>query len=197
MHNRLLADVFKSIGEFKFQVGTTQSLKKAKYYFEKAKYYFEKCYFEKGIDIIKQYHDMQWCVKICEIKLAKIEAILNGASISEKQAPKTEKELSSLRACYDHLRSHHEIGVGTIRSGVSFAKSLFSADHTIEAQRVLDELVVTSRRVLGSSHEETKIAVSLREGMRVRYVSFGLHIYRALRYDKLYHSGPNSSDYKS
>ncbi len=81
----------------------------------------------------------------------------------------------------NHLRIHNGNDVRTIELGVMFATDLFHAFHKIEAQRVLDDLVVNARRVLGSSHEQTKNAVSVWKHLKLRCVFIDQQPYHVLR----------------
>ncbi len=164
-----LFSTYQNIGYFKFDVGTTQSLKEAKHYLEKA------------IDVIKTSgdHKLQWNINPLENELAQVEARLNGDSMSNTQA--AERDLYAKRLGYNHVRIHNGTDVRTIELGVMFATDLFHAFHTIEAQRVLDDLVVTARRVLGSSHEQTKNAVSVRKHLKLRGVFIDQQPYHVLR----------------
>ena len=164
--------LYQHIGVFHFNVGTIQSLKKAKYHYLKAR---NACYkFWNG-------ESLQFIVRFLDTKLAEVEAQLGG----DDSLPKTrEKKLSSLRSQYNFmLQRHGEDDVVVLRMGGELAAALFNEYHTIEALRFLSKLVATSRRVHGSSHKRTKYAESLWRQMNMRYVFVGQELYQALRYE--------------
>ncbi len=166
-----LSSAYESIGSFNFDVGTKKSVKKAKYYLEQA------------IAVMKtsEDHGLQLKVFFLENKLTKVEARLNGDSISKTHT--LEKDLSCIRVAYNYLRIHCETDVRRIEAGYMLASKLFHAYHTIEALRLLDELVVASRRHLGSSHEQTKNTVSLWKDLKLRCVFIDHQSYQVLRYE--------------
>ena len=92
--------------------------------------------------------------------------------------------LSSMRAGYKFLLQHKgEHDIDTIEFGVNLAKALFQTFHTIEALRLLDKIVVISRRVHGASHKQTKNAEYLWQTRNLRYVMIEEQFYQALSYE--------------
>lgn len=90
--------------------------------------------------------------------IAEIEVRLNGSNSSS--------DVDSLRKQYEEtlVRSGPESTL-TIDAGVSLAKALRSADRNIEAEKLLANLVATSRRVHGEDHHCTKSAATALQGV--------------------------------
>jgi hypothetical protein len=164
-----LTGVYQDIGKFNFEIGTKCSLKKAKHYAEKAR----------GVIITSGDRQLQWLVKPIENNIAKIETMLRGESPKHN----TSNEVSCLRARYNYFLRFNECSVDTIQSGIELAEVLFKAYHTVEAVRLLETLVATSRRVHGSGHQRTKDAVLLLKKSLERYVVIESKPYQALRYE--------------
>ena len=159
-----LAAAYQCIGRFYLTVGNDKSLKKAKYYYEKAR---DAC------------NTLRENFETVNFILAEIEAKINGTSLPKKET------LSCLRAGYMHLSQNiGEHAIDTIKVGVILARDLSEVYHTIEAIRLLDQLLLTSRRVHGSSHKQTKDAEYLWQRLNIRYVAIEEQLYQALRYEK-------------
>lgn len=92
-------------------------------------------------------------------EIAEIENKLNR-SIDESI------DVDSLRKQYEETiaKSGRET-ILTINAGVSLAKALYSADRKTEAEKLLANLVATSRRVHGQDHNCTKSAVTALQGL--------------------------------
>jgi len=123
-----------------------------------------------------------WAVKLIEGEIAAVEARISGDSRPKKE----ESDLSSLRARYYYmLQMNGENDVGTMQVGTYLASKLSKANHTIEASRLLDRLVIISRRVHGSDHKQTKTAESWRQRLQLRCAFIGCEQqpYEALRYE--------------
>ena len=146
--------VHQYIGRFYKNVGTTQSLEKAKYYYEKAR------------DVSNTSSGDVVSVQLLDNELAEVKARLNGHSLPKTQ----EKDLSSLRARYNFMVQHGEHEIKTTQMGVELATALFRTYHTIEALRLLERLVINSRRVHGSEHNETKKADRWWQRLKLRCV---------------------------
>ncbi|KAK1740073.1 hypothetical protein QTG54_009023 [Skeletonema marinoi] len=168
----VLAGVYLDIGRFNFSVGTNRCLEKAKYYLEKAR------------DIFKTSGDreLQLMVKSIEGNIAAVEERLSGGSLPKK----TESDLSDFRVRYNCLlQAFGTHDVRSIRMGSHLASGLSLANHTIEASRLLDRLVIISRRVHGSDHKETKNAELWWQRLQLRCVVWIRtdEMYQALRYE--------------
>ena len=169
-----LAVAYQYIGRFYFNVGDEISLKKAKYYYEKAR---DACTCNTLGDGETHGHGA-FINNSIKKTLAKIEAAINGESLE------AEILLSNLRESYEHLcQNKCEHDIVTLQYGVKLAEALFGTDQTVEAIRLLDKLVVTSRRVHGASHKQTKVAEKLWQRLKIRYVMIEEEFYRALRYE--------------
>ena len=74
----------------------------------------------------------------------------------------------------------------TITAGINLASVLYTSNHAIEAERLLDKLIVSSRRVHGSNHNQTQKCLSLLQSVKERWVI--LHSeqqwFEALKYKK-------------
>ena len=170
-----IAMAYQSIGRFHFHVGNgnDESLKTAKYYYEKAR----DAYSASGDG---------WAHEASNLLLAKIDARLNGNNLQKTTAV----DLDNMRAGYKRMSQRRgEHAIETIKNDVRLARQLIATHHTIEALRLLDKLVVTSRRVHGASHTQTKIAESLWQQMKLRFVSIGKKPHLALRYEQDGNSG--------
>ena len=90
--------------------------------------------------------------------IAEIEVKLNGSNASS--------DVDSLRKRYEETlaMSGRETSL-TIDAGVSLAKAFRSADRHIEAEKLLANLVATSRRVHGEDHPCTKSAATALQGV--------------------------------
>ena len=163
---------YKCIGVFHFRIGNDKSLEKAKKYYEKAR---DAC------NTSPENETLIFMAKSLEGDLAKVEAVINGNSVPENAA----FDLSSSRDTYKHLCQNlgeHEIV--TIQHGLRLAKALFETSQTIEALRLLNKLLLTSRRVHGPGHQQTKNAEYLWQQMKLQYVEIEGQPYQALRYEK-------------
>jgi hypothetical protein len=166
---KMLADAYQSIASFCFRADTKQSLVKSKYYFEKTI----------NIYVTSGTPELQWAVRGMKTNIAKIEARLNGYTL-----PQAAIDLKSFRVEYEVLLRHRgENDVQTIYQGTHLVTALFQTFHTIEALRLLDKLLVTSRRVHGPGHKETESAEYLWQRLKIRYVEIGNQPYQALRYE--------------
>ena len=86
---------------------------------------------------------MQYLIKLIDTNLSRLEAKLSGDGGSFG-------DLSSLQTCYNNcIRLCGETDLRTIQLGLDLVRELFMANHTIEAQRLLNKLAVSSRRVHG------------------------------------------------
>jgi hypothetical protein len=76
---------------------------------------------------------------------------------------------------------------GTIMSGIEYAMSLLQANHWIEAERLLAQLVATSRQVYGEDHNCTRKTAPLLKKIKRRLVVLAgpdsIGTFRALRYE--------------
>jgi len=172
LSNVTLTGVYLDIGRFNFSVGSNRCLEKAKYYLEKAR----------DIVVVSGDRELQLIVKSIEGHIAAVEERLSGGSLPKK----TESDLSDQRARYDYvLQMNGENDVGTMQLGVHLASRLSLANHTIEASRLLDRLVIISHRVHGSDHKETKNAELWWQRLKLRYVVWigTEEMYQALRYE--------------
>ena len=163
---------YKFLGTFHFHIGTDESLEKAKKYYEKAR---DVC------NTLPQTETVIFMTKSIEEELAQIEALKNGRYLPKHAG----MDLRRLQDTYKHLcQNVGENDIVTIQCGVHLAKALFETYQTIEALRLLDELLLTSRRVHGPGHKQTKSAESVWQQMKFRYVSVKEQPYQALRYKK-------------
>ena len=160
------------IGTFYSKVGDGQSLEKAKNCYEKAR---DAC------NTLPKTETVIFMSKSIEEDLAKIEARLNGDCLPENAA----YELSYQRDSYKRMSQNGgENDIVTIHCGLNLAKALFQTSQTIEALRLLDKLLLTSRRVHGASHKQTKNAEHLYQQMKLRCVLIEDQYYKVLRYEE-------------
>ena len=174
LDNMDLAGAYHSIARFFQGAGTEQSLEKAKSYYEKT---IHTLHATSRSDC-----EAQFLLRAMKKEVAKVEARLKGDSLPEQRGI----DLGKFRLQYEvMLRRHGENGVETIGVGANFAENLYLTFHTIEALRLLEKLLVTSRRVHGSSHKMTKFVDGLSQRLKSRYVRFGRQqqIYQVLRYE--------------
>ena len=75
--------------------------------------------------------------------------------------------MDSLRKQYEETLAKSGGRETTLDAGVSLAKALRIADRNIEAEKLLTNLVSTSRRVHGQDHRCTKSALAALEGLRL------------------------------
>ena len=86
----------------------------------------------------------------------------------------------------------------TIKKGVELAIALYKADHTIDAERFLTQLVANSRRVNGVEHNVSEKTLAELERVKVRRVCVNAEqgLFHALQYendgDKIVVRGPLS-----
>ena len=166
-----LTMAYKFLGMFHFYGGSDESLEKAKNYYEKAR---DAC------NTLPETETVIFMTKSIEEELAHIEAAMNGSCLPEHVG----FDLSSLQDTYKHLcQSVGENDIVTIGYGVHLARALFETSQTIEALRLLDKLLLTSRRVHGPGHKQTKSAESMWQQMKFRYVFVGKQPYQALSYE--------------
>ena len=105
-----------------------------------------------------------------------------------------ETDLKILRESYEHrIAKYGEEGEPTIRTGIALGEKLHSAQHYIEAERLLTMITAISHRVHGPAHSITLEAKDLLDQLRVRPVAvdhmshsddeIDLKSYNALRYE--------------
>eukprot|EP00984_Skeletonema_dohrnii_P032080 scaffold25496_cov80-Skeletonema_dohrnii-CCMP3373.AAC.3 len=125
--------------------GSSCSLKKAKAYLEMARSLFQ----DAGDDTDSSVrHD-----------IADIEIKLNGINASSS-------DVDSLRRRYEEtLAKRGRETTLTIDAGVALAKALHGSDRNIEAEKLLANLLATSRRVHGQDHHCTKSAATALQGL--------------------------------
>eukprot|EP00985_Skeletonema_marinoi_P019990 scaffold11655_cov133-Skeletonema_marinoi.AAC.5 len=164
-----LASVYHVIARFNYQLGTNPCLERAKHYFEKAR------------DIIVTLGDRDIAMAM-EGDIAQVQERLSGNNLPTKK----ESVLSVQRARYNHMlqATTDQNDVRTMQVGVHLVTVLFEAYHTLEALRLLEKLVGTSRRVHGSDHRVTADTALLLKQYQVRHASIGNGLnYQALRYE--------------
>ena len=124
--------------------GSSGSLKKTKAYLEIARNLFQ----DADDDTDSSVRD----------GIADIEIKLNGINASS--------DVDSLRSQYEETlaKSGRETTL-TIDAGVALAKALHGSDRNIEAEKLLANLVATSRRVHGQDHHCTKSAATALQGL--------------------------------
>ncbi|KAK1737788.1 hypothetical protein QTG54_011560 [Skeletonema marinoi] len=122
--------------------GSSGSLTKAKAYLEMARNLFQEA------------EDDNSSVR----DIADIEIKLNGINSSS--------DVDSLRSRYEETlaKSGRETTL-TIDAGVALAKALHGSDRNIEAEKLLANLLATSRRVHGQDHRCTKSAATALQGL--------------------------------
>ena len=127
------------------------------------------------------YHDSIGCFKKSNGFLEMARNILQGADSSDNSSVRDISEIeikldgSNTSIDVDSLRKQYEETLAksrgrettlTIDAGVSLAKALRIANRNIEAEKLLANLVATSRRVHGQDHRCTKSALIALEGLR-------------------------------
>jgi len=139
MDSAMKARTYCALGCFH---GSSSSLKKAKAYLEMARNLFQDA------------DDDNSSVR----DIADIEFKLNGINSSS--------DVDSLRSRYEETlaQSGRETTL-TIDAGVALAKALHGSDRNIEAEKLLANLLATSRRVHGQDHRCTKNAATALQGL--------------------------------
>jgi hypothetical protein len=99
-----------------------------------------------------------------------------------------DKSLKFLKNIYHHVsKSEKRNAVETILSGFDYATSLIQNNHSIEAERLLTELVATSRQVYGEDHRCTRQTAPLLKKIKRRLVVLAgpdsIGTFQALRYE--------------
>ena len=120
-----------------------------------------------------------------------IKSNLMTESIHLVRAESVEDKDRSLKALeniyHNKLESEGPNAEGTILAGYNYADRLKSANQSIKAERLLEKLVATSRRVYGDDHNYTSKNVSLLKKCKARLVRLAfLHddeIFLALKYE--------------
>ncbi|KAL7501363.1 hypothetical protein ACHAWT_010771 [Skeletonema menzelii] len=145
MDSAMKAKTYYALGCFHGSIG---SLKKAKGYLETAR------------NLLQDADSDTSSVS----DIAEIELKLNGSN--------TSIDVDSLRKQYEETlaKSGRETTL-TIDAGVSLAKALCSADRSCEAEKLLVNLVATSRRVHGQDHNCTKSALKALQGLTLEVPS--------------------------
>lgn len=140
MDNIMKAKTYYAMGCFHGSIG---NLKMEKAYLETARNLFQ----DADADLTTSVSD-----------IAEIEVKLNGSNASS--------DVDSLRKRYEEtLATSGRETTLTIDAGVALAKALRSADRHIEAEKLLANLVATSRRVHGEDHQCTKSAATALQGV--------------------------------
>jgi len=167
------AGMDEHIGDFFESCSDDHSLKRAKAFYEKAR-----------DAIVAWGGEYKLDRKGVDYKIKRVEAKLGGGSGNDRQVGKA-AAVKLLQERYDYC-----VALGndndTITAGINLASVLHTSDHAIEAERLLDKLIVTSRRVHGSNHNQTQKCLSLLQAVKERWVI--LHSeqqwFEALKYKK-------------
>jgi hypothetical protein len=178
--NHSMARAHHSMGLFHKEFGSKDNLEKAKKNYERAKVLYEMVGEEVSVMTIER----QICIVVAK---------LNGNEV-ELDA---REEIIYWQKCYNHwLEKWGESHIMTIKKGVELAIALYKADHTIDAERFLTQLVANSRRVNGVEHNVSEKTLAELERVKVRRVCVNAEqgLFHALQYendgDKIVVRGP-------
>jgi hypothetical protein len=160
------AGAYGAIGKFYMRIGSEESLKRAK------------TVLEKGCDLFRRMGD--------EVNLLLATEAVNEVEAKISGITHDGPELSSARKCYEYLLQNQGASdVCTIANGRKLAYALFSSGCALEAERLLQTLLETSRLTHGPNHETTVITAAYLRAVRVRKVILMStdEMFAALRYE--------------
>jgi len=144
-----------NIGAFYHKIGSDDSLRKAKFYFQKARDIFEREGDELGVMTIKNL-------------IENVEAEISGDGRRRlTEAIEAGLELKKFQLFTKEFGSDDNT---TIEAGVQLALALWKEFRTIEAERLLAKLIATSHRVHGVSHDCTQFALAALQRVQTRTV---------------------------
>eukprot|EP00984_Skeletonema_dohrnii_P013938 scaffold5837_cov98-Skeletonema_dohrnii-CCMP3373.AAC.10 len=149
------AHAYADIGEFYDDEASNESMKKARSFYQKAR--------DKYM-IMGRKFDLE--MREVEIKIGRIESKIRGYSDHRYMAAQIKLYRDKYDCCVEGGND-----IYTINSGINLANVLFLACRTIEAERLLGKMVVTSHRIHGPDHSCTVAAVSLLKKIKQRWVS--------------------------
>lgn len=163
-----------NVGTFYHKIGSDDSLRKAKNYFQKARNIFESEGDELGVMTLDNL-------------IENVEAEISGdGRKSLTQAIEAGLELKKFQLFTKEFGADDDT---TIKAGVQLALALWKEFRTIKAERLLAKLTVTSRRVHGVEHDCTQFAISAMQRVQVRRVFLRKddainedEVFRAVRY---------------
>ena len=149
-------------------------------------------YFEKDLQVSKQLGDAV-SVDTAERNIVRGKAFFERNNMFINSNRSLQEHTSSLEAHRKEYNAYKKevkagaLGPGPINAATNFAYALLSAQHTIEAQRVLIELQSISTRIHGADHESTKQIEKVHNHMKFRCVlvdlqGSGKKAFQALRY---------------
>lgn len=127
----------------------------------------------KKAQIIFNLLDDKASAKKMEDNIASSRRLLNVVKGKSSEREKTsDAEVKIARANYEYrIKECGENSCDTISAGLWYGLQLRSANHTIEALRLVTKLAATSRRVHGPDHESTKQADELLEKCKPLFVN--------------------------
>ena len=143
-----------NIGTFYHKIRSDESLPKAKFYYEKARTIFEGQGDQLGVMTINNL-------------ILNVEAEIGGEKRYLSDAINSKVELKKYELFTKEFGADN---TKTIEAGVQVVLALFKEFRTIEAERLLSKLIVTSRRVLGESHGTTQFCMATAKMVKRRRV---------------------------
>ncbi|KAK1740089.1 hypothetical protein QTG54_009039 [Skeletonema marinoi] len=162
-----------NIGHFYRRLNSNEGLFKAKEQFEKAR------------DLFKTMHTMEAETSLAKMKqnISELESELSGNEVHDE-----ELDVIYLQRDYHRcLGIYGQSSSATIYAGVALAKALLDERRTIEAEKLLSNLVDISRRTHGHEHRSTKSVLSVLTSARERKVVIRFEgfsgWFQALRYE--------------
>ena len=173
LRHRFEFTILNCLGTLALGLGTKEAAKEAGVYFEKL------------LQLYRATGDT-FGIHLTETNLTRVKA-RSGEKVSLKERLKQNKDYYQ-----SIIKTHGAENECTIFAGVDVAICLSDAEHAIEAERLITQLVSLSKRVLGAHHDTTKRAESVLEKSVERhvYVKEKVHAdgrveefsYQALRY---------------
>jgi len=147
--------------------------------YEKALHYYEK---------VRDWHKSvgdEMRVKRLEVVIDRVKSKRDGREVK----PFRDEVLKEIRSDYDQcVRERGESSAEILQVGRSLSEALYgSGIHGLECERLLNKLVIISRRVHGPGHQITchlEIGLDLCRKRRVEVMTHdGIKVYQALRFD--------------
>ena len=173
------AEVYNCLGGIAFEEGTKEGAKEAMEYYEKSRDMSRAAGWTEGL-------------LTAESNLLNTKFEYKENNEEEDWGTLEEEKLKLSRKRFEHcVKEHGEEDMVTTEAGVNLAIDLYNSDHTIEAERLLTNLVATSKRVHGPHHHTTKWAESELLDCKTRYVIIKSQneneikqLFQALRYEE-------------
>ncbi|KAL7429293.1 hypothetical protein ACHAXM_001621 [Skeletonema potamos] len=166
------ANAYVTMGGFARKIGSEEKLKEAKKYFEKTR----------DIYSVMDDGDDEMMTSFFDNAISNLDAKIKGEKISHDEST----EITLFRSRYEYLlRTNGGGDPTTINAGVDLVDLLRLTKHSLEAERLVQNLVVTSNQVHGPAHQCTRNAFESWTCIRERlvFVKSEQKVFQALRYE--------------